>query len=184
MLDAAILLHEFLSGLGAHAGAAWNVVGRVAHEAQDVDDLQGIGDAVFCLDFINAQHLVLAGVVDFGVFVHQLSEVLVAGHHVGHETRRRGFLREGAYHIVGLKARHLEDGDAVGLENALDVGHRHLDALGCLVAVGLVLLIGLMPEGLAFGVEAHGDVRGILALEQVLQSVDKAENGAGVDAAF
>ena len=76
---------------------------------------------------------------------------------------------ERADDIDGLVALDLKDGDAVGLEDALDVGHGDENALGGLLAVGLVGLVALVAEGLAARrVKAHGDVAGLLTLEQVL----------------
>ena len=89
---------------------------------------------------------------------------------------------ERADDVVGLIALDLVDGDLIGLEDALDVGDGGKDALGRLLAVGFVGLVALVAEGAAAGrIKAHGDVRRIFPLEQVLQGVDKAEHGRRVN---
>ena len=183
ILDGTELLDKFLGVLGTHAWASGDVVGGVAHQAQNVDELFGGLDAVFGIDLLYAQNLFLERVIDLDVGGHQLPEVLVSRDHIGEKSLLLGLVGEGADDIVGLIALNLKDGDAVGLQDAFDVGDSHEDAFGRLFAVGLVGFVILVPEGLAaWRVEAHGDVRRPLALEQVLQGVDKAEHGRCVDA--
>ena len=45
VFDAAVFGNEFLRGFGADAGDAGDIVGGVAHEAEEVDDLVRLGDA-------------------------------------------------------------------------------------------------------------------------------------------
>ena len=183
ILDAAKVGDEFHGGLLTHAGAARYVVGTVAHEAQNVDDLLGRVDAVFGLYLVGAQYLEVAaelGAIHEDVGRYQLSVVLVGGHHVGIEILLLGQFGQGAYHVVGLEAGHLDDGDVVGLDNLLDDGHRVAYHLGCLLTLGLVLLVGLVTEGGTLGVEPHGDVRRILFLEQLFECIDKPQNGRSV----
>ena len=183
VLDGAVLLDKFFGGLGTHAGAAGDVVGAVSHQSQDVDELGGGLDAVFGVHLLDAQNFFLERVIDLDVGGHQLAEVLVARNHIGEEPLLLGLVREGADDIVGLITLDLKDGDAVGLQDAFDVGNGDEDALGRLVAVGLIGLVALVTESLAARrVKAHGDVRRLLALEQFLQGVDKAEHRRGVDA--
>ena len=183
VLDGAELLDELLGRLGPHARAAGDIVSGISHQSQDVDELLGRQDAILVVDFFHAQDFLLERVIDLDVGRYQLPEVLVTSDHIGEETLLLGLVGEGTDDIVGLKAFYLKDGDAVGLEDAFDVGHGNEDALGRLVAVGLVGRVVLMPERLApWWVKAHGDVAGLFTLEQVLQGVDKAEHGRRVDA--
>ena len=159
ILDGTELLDEFLGILGAHARATGDVVGGVAHQAQDVDELFGRLDAVFGIDLLDAQNLFLERVIDLDVGGHQLPEVLVSRDHIGEKSLLLGLVGEGTDDIIGLIALNFKDGDAVGLQNAFDVGDSHEDAFGRLFAVGLVGFVILVPEGLAARrVKAHGDV--------------------------
>ena len=88
-----------------------------------------------------------------------MAKVFVTCDHIGEKALALGLVGEGADDVVGLIALNLKDGDAVSLQDAFDIGHGYKDALGCLIAVGLVGLVALMPEGLAsWRVKAHGDV--------------------------
>ena len=92
VLDGAILLDEFLGGFGTHTWAAGNVVGSIAHETQDVDELGGALDAVFAFDFLHAHDFVLAWVENLDVRRHQLAKVLVTCDHIGKETLLLGLM--------------------------------------------------------------------------------------------
>ena len=159
VLDGAVLLDEFFGRLGAHTGASGDVVGGVAHQSQNVDELRRRLDAVFGIDLLDAHNLILAGIENLDVGCHQLSEVLVSSDHIGEESLLFGLMRNCADDVVGLEAFHFIDGDAVGFEDALDVGDCDEDALGRLLAVGLVGLVVLVTECLASrGIETHGYV--------------------------
>ena len=183
VLYGAELLYQFLGGLGTHAGAAGDIIGGVTHQSQDVDELLGRLDAVLVIDFFHAQDFFLERVIDLDVRSDQLAEILVSGDHIGEETLLLGLMGKGTDDIIGLKPLDLKDGDAIGLQDAFDIGHSDEDALGRFVAVGLVGRVVLVPECLAARwIEAHGDVARLLALEQVLQGVDKAEYSRRVNA--
>ena len=142
--------------------------------------MQRRGETIFrinLLDALNLRVITLAcRVVDFHTIGDELPEVFVGRHHVGVYAVVMRQMGKGAYHVVGLKAWHLNHGDVVGLDNALDVGHSEFDVLGCLVAIGFIFLVGLVAEGASRWVETHGNVSGLLFFEHVLQSVDKAKN--------
>ena len=89
--------------------------------------------------------------------------------------------RHRADDIVGLIAVNHDNRDMVGSENTLYIRYSDEDAFGRLVAVSLVLGISLMTERRAARIKAHGDVRWLLTLEQVLEHVDKTEYGTGVN---
>lgn len=157
---------------------------RHRHETQNVDDLFGPFDAILARYLTHTAHLEVATEERFvykDVGRDQLAVVFVGGHHVGVEAGLFGLLGQRAYYVVGLVARHLDDGYAVGAYDFLDDGHRLAYDFGRLFALGLVLLVGLVPEGGAGRVEAHGDVRGVLLAQYLFEGVDKAEDGRGVD---
>ena len=173
------LCDELLGGLLSDAGAAGDVVGRVAHQSQHVNDLVGALDAELGLHLLGSHGLEAAGVlgpVHADAAAHQLAVVLVGGHHVGGYAAPSGLRGQGAYDVVGLVAGHLEDGDAVGPDDVLDDGHGESDGLGRLFALGLVFGVGLVPEGGSRGVECHADVGGLLLLQHLLQGVDESQH--------
>ena len=159
VLNGTVLLNQFFGGLWPYTRTSRDVVGGVAHEAQDVDELRGLLDAIFGLDFFHSHHLVLARVKYFDIGCHKLAEILVTGDHISEEALLLGLMGQGANDIIGLKAFDLKNGNAIGLKNALDVRHCYQDALGRLLTVSLIGLVVLVSEGFASRrVKAHGDV--------------------------
>ena len=57
IVNRAKLGDELDGGFFAYAGAARHIVGGVAHEAEQVNHLVGVADAVFLADFIGAEFL-------------------------------------------------------------------------------------------------------------------------------
>ena len=174
-------LDEFNGLFRPHARAAGDIVGGVAHQAEQVNHLGGRGDVVFVANALHVQAFVFARIVDGDAVAHQLRQIFVATHEYRvNAPLLGGVAREGAHHVVGLKARRGDGGDVPCLKDATDVGYGVEDVLGCLVAVLLVRLILLAAEGLAAGVKAHGHVAGRELLEEIVHDVDKAKHGAGV----
>ena len=86
ILNGTELLNEFFRRFRTHTGAARNVVGGVAHQSEQVNHLDRVGQAVLLLHLFHAHDFILARIVDFRAVVHQLPEILVASHHIGFET--------------------------------------------------------------------------------------------------
>ena len=177
--------NELLGRLFAHAGAAGDVVRSVAHQPQHVDDLGGARDAELGHDLLGPHHLEAArvlGAVHAHGAAHELAVVLVGRHHVGVYAPAACFGGQGANDVVGLIARHLEDGDAVGADDVFYNRYGEADGLRRLLALCLVLLVGLVAEGGPGRVEGHADVRGLLLAQHLFEGVDKAQYGRRVEA--
>ena len=175
ILDGVVIGQQFLGAHGAHAGHAGDVVGAVALQTENIDELLGAFDAVLLAnllrteDFRRLAHL--AWLVHLDVGRHQLAVVLVGGHHIDLKTLYLGVLGQGAHHVVGLIAVHLHNGHAEGLEDALDIGHGVDDIVGRGFAVGLVLLkLGVAESGRT-RVKRHGDVGRLLVLHQLVEHI-------------
>ena len=101
------LCYELRGGLLTDTWTAGEVVGRVAHERQEVDDLGRGVDAIFCCHLFGP-HLLVASTVawteDEDVGCHELTIVFVGREHVGLYACGAGFRGERAYHVVGLEA--------------------------------------------------------------------------------
>ena len=167
---------EFLGGLFADSGDAGDVVGGVAHEAEDIDDLRGSFHAP---DFAHAGEVddivfgsLAAGFPHVGALVDELGEVLVGSDHERFDVAAcLGLGGEGADDVVGLETVEFEDGDVEGLAEAFEVGEGGGEILGHGVALGLVFRIEGMSGGGGGGVEGDGQVGGLL----VLQNPKRAE---------
>ena len=86
IFNGAELLNEFFRRFRTHAGAAGNVVGRVAHQSEQVNHLNRVGQTVLLLHLFHAHDFIFTGIVDFRAVVHQLPKILVTRHHIGFET--------------------------------------------------------------------------------------------------
>ena len=183
VLDVAKLGEQFLGGLLADARATGNVVGAVAHQAQQVDHLRDIFQLIFLEHLGDAQRLIVAtelGAIHKDVVRDQLAVVLVGRHHVDLESLKGGLLGDGPDHVVRLVAGNLEDRDAISLDDLLDDRHRLADRLGCLLALRLVSFESLVAEGRAGGIERDSDMCRLLPFQDILEAVDEAEDGRGI----
>ena len=190
-IDAAKFGDEFHRRFLPHAGTTGNVVRRVAHQSEQVDDLSRRCHAIFFVHLLFTHHLgrfaARAGAYHLDVWGHELCIVLVGSHHPHLQSLLRPFPGQGADHVVRLVARHFQDGDAESPDDVLDDGHRQPDVLRRGFALRLVLRICLMAESTAGGVEGNAHEVGMMTSEHVVQRIDKAENGRcvlsfGVDA--
>ena len=185
--EAAVFLDEGDGALLTDALDARDVVGGVAHQALDVDELAG-GDAVFLLHGLHVHGDGLAaahsggGQQDGGGVADQLQAVPVSGGEEAVIAAGGAGGGQGAEDVVGLPAlrRHL----AVAQRSQKLFQHRHLcsQLVGHLVAGGLVAVVHFMAEGGGLEVEGHGHLVGVTFLEQGEQDIQKAENGVGVAA--
>ena len=178
IFDGAKLRNEFLRRFLPHPGTTRNVVGRVAHESEQVNHLQGRREGIFLAHLFHAEHLHRRTAMPRAAHLHMLANklgVILGGR--DHPPFQSGFCRAAGHRsddVVGLKARHLEDGDVVGTNDVFDDGHGAADVLRRLFALRLVFWIGIVAERRTRGVEGHGDVRGGLLLQHFLKRVDKA----------
>ena len=122
----------------------------------------------------------MARTVDIHVVGHELPVVFVGREHVGGHALAAETRGHGADNVVGLEAVYLQDGYAVGFENALDDRHGELDVFRCLLALGLILGECLMAERPAV-VEGHTDVGGTLLGEHLVERVHESQHSRGVE---
>lgn len=171
-------LQQAQRGLLTHARHAGDVVDLVAHQREEVDD-QVRRNAELLGDAVHIQRLVLHGVDQGDVLVHQLGHVLVAGRDDGVTPGFGRHARQGADDVIGLDTFHAQQWQAKGTH----AGMQRLDLQAQVIrhrrTLGLVLGVHVVAEGLALGIEdhCHGAVR-VLA-NQALEHVDHALHRAG-----
>ena len=112
-----------------------------------------------------------------------MSVVLVGRHHHGVDTGLVGLTRQGAYHVVGLKAGCFYDRDIVSFEYLLYDRCAEAYSLGRFLALCLVRRIGFVAEGAAVRVESHANVCGLLLAEHFLERVEETEDSRDILAA-
>ena len=163
--------------LGTHFFHPGHVVHGVADQGQVIDDAIGwhtkLGQHTGLI-----QGLVAHGVDQRDAGCDQLRHVLVTrgDDHLmpaalGHRCQR-------ADGVIGLDARHLQDGPAQQADHLVDGLDLCDQVLGHRGAVGLVLGIPLVAEGGALGVEHTHGMFGRHLLTQAPEHVDHAVHGA------
>ena len=183
-LKRAVFRNQFAGAHLADAGDAFHVVGRIAPDGEDVDDLAGILNAVLVADGFLRQDLVvragLAGLVLEDVVVHDLAEVLVGRDHIDVEPLSGELSRDRADYVVRLEAGLHQHGDVKGVHDFRKGFERGLHQFGCGGAGCLVFRVHFVPEGTARGIEHHGQVRRLFPGDQFQQVFRKPEEDGGV----
>ncbi|MCW0415058.1 hypothetical protein NB689_000812 [Xanthomonas sacchari] len=174
----AVLGQPLGRGLGPALLHARHVVDGVTHQCQQVDDLVRPHPELLHHRRIRIHAAAAHGVDQLHAGAHQLGEILVAGGDGDVQAVAGALQGQRADHVVGLDPVLAQDGDAQRMH---DLAHR-LDLRAQLVghrrAVGLVLRVQVVAEGLARRVDHEGHVLGAL-LEGGAQHVDHAEQRAG-----
>ena len=183
-LHAAVALDQVHGGLLPDAFDAGDVVAGIPHQGLQVDHVDGRKAVGRTKGF--GRHLLRGGLphtgghqLDPGMLIHQLQGVLVSGHHHRIPARRGVPGGNGADKVVGLPALQLVAGDVHRLQHVLQKGHLAGKLVGHPLALGLVSLVGQMPEGRRGQVE--GDAQGVrlLLVRQLLKDVQKSVDGVG-----
>ncbi len=181
------IFSEQLGGcLGADSRYPRNVVRRVAHQPQQVDHLQWVFNAKPLTHFCRSPNLGRIALSTRPVHAHllgyQLSIVLVGCHHVNVEALFLCQYRQIANHVVCLKARLGNGGNAHGLCHGVNVGNARPNVFGCFVPVGLVFGKRLVSERRSWGVKNDGQVGRFLVFKDVQHGGCETEHSAGIGA--
>ena len=107
VVDASELVNEFHGSLLTDTGTPWEVVGRVAHQRQQVNNLICRGDTIFLANFLWTHFFIAAPVTWtelINVLAHQLTIVLVGGEHIGLNTQNARFHRKCTDDIISFEA--------------------------------------------------------------------------------
>lgn len=178
-LHARELLKQLDGCFLANARDARDVVGGVAHETLEVDDLRrrdaesslhsggikpfDLGDA-----FAREQRVDVVG--------YELQEVLVTGDNHGLHARGVGKARDGADDVIRLVLRQLQHGDAKRMKHLVHQRELLRQFPRRLLPRPFVCLVQPMAKRGLARVERHGDVRGLFVLQQFQQHHRKAVN--------
>jgi len=166
--DGAELFDQPLRPLRPDAGDAGNVVGGIAHQAEDLHHLLR-PDAEPLLDGSDVVRLVLHRVDHQDLRGNELHHVLVPGNDDHRHPRLRLPSGDRADDVIRLEALLLDDGDRESPDDLLDIRDLGNQRFGGRPACRLVLFEGLVPEGRPLDVEGHGDIVGLLVAQQLHQ---------------
>ena len=186
VLDGAKLGDEFFRCLAAHARNARNIVRSIALQTEYFHYL------IHALHAPTLQHLRYAHdfhvvahecwLVQVHVLLHQLAVILVGSHHEYLEIFAGGAGGNGAYDVVGLKTFQHQHRDVHGLEKFLGVWNGNGNVFGLGLPLGLISLVGHVPEGGGRRIVGHGNVGGPFLAQHIEQRVGETQNGAGIEA--
>ena len=178
MSQRAVFGQPFHGGLGADLGDAGDVVHAVADEREVIDDAFG-RHAELGGHAGNVERFLAHGVDQRHVVVDQLRHVLVAGGDDASDARARGVDDQRADHVIGLHALDHHQRPAFGTHGFV----QRLDLAAQVVrhrrAVGLVVGVEIVAEGLALRVEHAGDIIGRVFATQLAQHGEHAAQRVG-----
>ena len=157
------VLHELGRGLVPHPRHARDVVGRVATQRLEVDQLRRL-EAVALPDLVGAVYERVGDAAPGDERLHRVGDELEAVQIARHDRDRvPSFLRdprERADEVVGLEAGHAVDGDRESGENVAHLLDLRPQVVRHGPPAGLVLDVFLGPEGGRADVESgHGELR-------------------------
>ncbi len=171
-----VFQQPFHSRLGPHFGYTRYVVDGVADQGLIVHH-QSRRHAKLCLYAGQVAAAVVHGVDDGDVFIHQLTQVLVAAGNDDLDTLLRCHAGQGADHIVSLDTRYVQDFPAQQLHHLVDGIDLAAQIIGHRRALGFVVGVQRIPKGRPFGVKHTGRVVRANILAQLLHHVDHAAYG-------
>ena len=185
VLDAAEFGNQFLSCFFSYSRAPRNVIGRVAHQSQHIDDLQGGCNRELGFHFFYTHNfeffVTVFGTVHEYTVGNQLAIVFVRCHHIGRYLFLSGQGSQCTDDIVCFVTRYFQNRNIVGADDVLDDRYRQPDDFRCLFPLGFVLFVGLVAEGRSGGVEGDADMRGIFFLQHFFQGIDESQDGRCVE---
>ena len=177
-------LEQADGGFGTHALDSGDVVGGIACERFEVDHLlRGDAELGEYPVAANVRGPAVFGVGttphvehgDIALVVDQLKQIPVAGEDPHPPALVGSPVGQGAEHVVGLVPRRHAERNVEGVfEDGLQVGQVCKEVLGGCVAVGLVGLVGHVPEGGLCRVKGNHHPLGGQALAVVEQGFEKA----------
>jgi hypothetical protein len=162
--------------LGADPGHAGHVVGGIAHQGLDLDQLVR-GDAELLHHLGRADGLLLDRVVHADAGPDELHQILVGGHDGRLAADLDGGAGVGGDQVVSFPIRQLDGGNAEGDGGLPDQRELGNQLVGRRRAVRLVGLVDAVAKGQAAGVEDDGDMGALVVLQQLGEHVGEAENG-------
>jgi len=175
------LLEQRRGGLLAHSRDARHVVDLVSGQRQQIRN-QVRRHSPLLLDLGGAVPLLVHAVVTADASVHELQQVLVAGHHHYFPIERSGPVRQGGDDVVGLPSGHAHGWHAERLEHAPDERELRAQVLRRRAAGGLVLGVDLAARLLARLVEGDRQVGRVPLADRPQQHGGESVDGVGGDA--
>ena len=176
-VEITVFVDEQRGGLDPDPRHPGDVIDAVASQRLHVHHAIG-ADAELLHHVVVVQPLLLHRIEHADAVVDQLHQVLVRAdnHHV--QPGRRTLPRIGGDDVVGFKAVFLDAGEIEGAGRVPDQPELRLQILRRGVAVGLVLIVDVVAEGDAAGVENHREVVPRMVFDQPQHHGHEPAHGA------
>ena len=173
-----VLSQPFDGGFGATLGHARNIVHGVTHQGEVVHHLLW-GNTELVLHTLTVHAGFGHGVDQGDMVADQLGHILVTGGNDHIHALAGGFRGQGANDIVRLHVGDNQQWQPHGADNLVDGGDLLAQVFRHRRTVGLVLLVQVVAEGLALGIEHHHHLGAREVLLQPSQHADHAFDGPG-----
>ena len=138
-LHTAKFLNQFLGRFLPHTGYPRDIVRCITPQTQNIDNLQRVLNFPTLQNFCHAQNLVAvthsAGLINFDVFAHELTKILIGCHHENIKPQITRFPSQSSNDIIRLITIHRNHRDvetlydSKNIRNTLPQIFRHLFAL-------------------------------------------------------
>ena len=155
----AIFLDQQGGGFQPDAGCARDVVDTVTRQRLHIDDA-GRGHAELFKHLVGTDGLVLHRVEHVDAGADKLHQVLVGRNDGTAAPSRLRLQGEGGNDVIRLEPIHLDAGDVEGAGGVTSQGKLRAQVFGQGWAVGFVLVVQVIAEGVRAGVKDHGDMGG------------------------
>ena len=172
LLQGSIPLHKIHCGLLPDARDSGYIIRAIAHECLQIDDADRL-EAVFLAEKLRRVFLRLGlthaafDVADVGRVAYELKAVLIAGHYAAVPAGGLAALSDCAEQIVRLVAFELKAQYAHLVKYFLENGYLHGQFLGHTLALCLIAVVALVPEGGRFEVKGHAQAVGLFGVYEL-----------------
>ena len=187
VVDRAVILNDLHRTFWSNARRAGNVVDRISHQAQQIDELVGrhtklLRHPGFVAPFdrrhgfFSFHHLRVLSHANDQRIAHQLAHIFVIGNYDGLQALVRGLQCQRSNDVVGFKTRSAYHRNVVGFAESFDVGQLRSKIVGHLLPISFVITEGLVAESLFLRFKNRGNVFWLLILQELAQHIREDVN--------
>ena len=180
VFDGFKFIQQFCGGLLPHSGTSGNIIGRIAHQSQQINHLKRIGQRIFFHHFLVVQYIkIVAAVLGFvneNMRLNELSVILIGSHHIDIERVFVGLFGNGSDNVVGFKSHRFQHRNVISFQNFFDDGNRCLYVFGSGFALRFVGFELRVSERWPGRIESHGNVARIFLSQHIFQRIHESED--------
>ena len=180
----AISSNKLLSGLVTYPWQAGNVIHRITHHSQIINDLRRCLYLKLRLDFFYTPFFVAIshprGTEHKNIVRNQLSKILIRSHHIGHKSFLFSLFCQCPNDVISLISFLYNRWNIHGFKDTLNIRYCNANRLGSLLSVGLVLRKSLCPCHTPPFVKANCQIIWLLAFNHIKKRIGKSHNGRGI----